>query len=300
MSLFGKILALLNIFGACGLVVCAMLDYGKRQTWAYSYYRHELVFNGLPLSPEERDAENHPLVDRLGEELSSEIFKDLGGNPVVTQVQEVERIKTILDAKIEAGQSKSAQAYTLARILLPLADNYRESNTEAVTDFTNKKIAAPVPAIQFQKIEDSTGSLLSFIAAKTNSNTYEAAEALDHFCDKLKKEIETSSVAKLHGVGNFFINTYGEIKFLQEELPPFYLPPVRAERVIHPEAEHNILVGDKETTNTAMTDYFNEEPVEKDRWWIWAIILGVIGLGAILIYFSDSNSSSLFGNAIKI
>ena len=85
MSLFGKILALLNLFGAVGLVYVAMLDYGKRQTWAYSYYRHELVYNGLPLSPEERDAENQPLVDRLSEELSSEIFKDLGGNPVPTR-----------------------------------------------------------------------------------------------------------------------------------------------------------------------------------------------------------------------
>ena len=51
MSLFGKILALLNIFGALGLVYVSMLDYGKRQSWAYSYYRHELVLNGLPLPP---------------------------------------------------------------------------------------------------------------------------------------------------------------------------------------------------------------------------------------------------------
>ena len=50
MSLFGKILALLNIFGALALVYLAMMDYGKRQAWAYSYFRHELFYKGLPLT----------------------------------------------------------------------------------------------------------------------------------------------------------------------------------------------------------------------------------------------------------
>lgn len=126
MSLFGKILALLNIFGALGLVYVAMLDYGKRQSWAYSYYRHELVLKGLPLAPDERDTENQPLVDRLGEELPGELFGAVGGNPVSTQVQEVERVQALIDGKLQVAQSKPAQTYFLARALLPLADYYPE------------------------------------------------------------------------------------------------------------------------------------------------------------------------------
>ena len=128
MSLLGKILALLNIFGALGLVTVAMLDYGKRQSWAYSYYRHELVLEGLPLPipPNERDPANSPIDDRITEALSGELFNDLGGSPVMTQTQEVERIQTLLDARLQAAQGKPAQAHLLARILLPLADNYSE------------------------------------------------------------------------------------------------------------------------------------------------------------------------------
>ena len=74
---------------------------------------------------------------------------------------------------------------------------------------------------------------------------------------------------------------------------------MEAERVIHPQAEHSILVGDKETTNTVMTDYFNEEPVVKDRWWIWAIVLGLAALAILLFYFNDADASSFFGNAVK-
>ena len=112
--------------------------------------------------------------------------------------------------------------------------------------------------------------------------------------------MEDTSVVKLPGVGNFFINTYGEIKFLQEEPNPVFFPVVVAERVIHPEAEHAILVGDKESTNTEMAEYFNETPVQKDPWWIWAIILGAIGIAAILAYLYNSDGMDYFGNAVKI
>ena len=174
------------------------------------------------------------------------------------------------------------------------------TNTAALTDFTNKKITAPTPAIRFQQDETNADQLLSYIAAKTNSNTYEVGAALDHFCDGLKQELTTGSSTKLPGIGNFQVDASGNINFAPEELPPVFLPPVKAERVVHPQAEHHMLVGDKETTNTQMTEYFNEEPVKKDRWWVWAILLGAIGLTAILIYLNDANSSSLFGNAIKI
>ena len=174
------------------------------------------------------------------------------------------------------------------------------TNTAAVTDFTNKKITAPAPAIRFQQDEPNADPLLSYIAAKTNSSTYEVGAALDHFCDGLKEELTNGSTAKLPGIGNFHVDASGNINFAPEELLPFFLPPVTAERVVHPEAEHHILVGEKETTNTLMTEYFNEEPVKKDRWWIWAIILGAIALVTILFYLNDVNSSSMFGNAIKI
>jgi hypothetical protein len=132
MSLFGKILALLNIFGALALVYLAMMDYGKRQAWAYSYFRHELVYKGLPLNgsgpgdPDGHETANKFVVEQLGEELPREIFGTVGGNPVTTQVQEVERVQAILDAKLQTAQAKPNQCYLLARILMPLADHYLE------------------------------------------------------------------------------------------------------------------------------------------------------------------------------
>ena len=174
------------------------------------------------------------------------------------------------------------------------------STSGAVSDFTNQRIAAPEPLIHFNDSETNIAGLLNYVAAKTNSNTYEVTEALDHFCDDLKKRISSNAKAKLEGIGNFVVDNNGNIIFEQLALPAAFLQPVFAERVIHPKSEHHILVGDKETTNTLMAELLHETPVTKDRWWVWAIVLGVIGLLLLLIYFTQLNGTSPFGNALKI
>src|SRR4051812_42807160 len=127
MSLLGKILALLNVLGAIGLVCLASMDYAKRQTWAYSLHRHDLALVGLPVNEEELDADSVPRVSRISEDTLQQIFGPVGGNPVSTQRQEVERVKRTLDEKISAAaQSKWQQCYVYARILLPLTEAYKE------------------------------------------------------------------------------------------------------------------------------------------------------------------------------
>ncbi len=173
-------------------------------------------------------------------------------------------------------------------------------NSAAELDFTNKLIAAPKASVQFVNTESDATGLMNYIAASTGSNNYEVTEALDHFCDDLKDRITKESGVTLDEIGNLVVDRSSKIKFKQAELPSAFFQPVIAERVIHPQAEHQILVGDKETTNTVMAEFLTEKPVVSDRWWIWAIVLGAIGLLLLLIYFSEANGTSPFGNAIKI
>ena len=173
-------------------------------------------------------------------------------------------------------------------------------NSGAEADFTNKLITAPKSFIQFNNAETDTAGLLNYLVLTTGADKYEVTEALDHFCDNLKNKIADQSDMQIESIGTFFVDGSGNINFTPQELPTAFVQPVFAERVIHPDAEHQILVGDKETTNTVMTGYFNETPAVKDRWWIWAIVLSVTGLIALLIYFTELNGASPFGNAIKI
>lgn len=173
-------------------------------------------------------------------------------------------------------------------------------NAAAETDFTNKLITAPKPFIRFVHTETDSAGLLDYLVATTGGNKYEVTEALDHFCDNLKMELTDRSTLKLDSIGNFFVDGSGKIDFKPQELPAAFAQPVFAERVIHPDAEHHILVGDKESTNTIMTEYLAPKSATTDRWWAWAILLGALGLLALVIYFTELNGTGSFGNAIKI
>jgi hypothetical protein len=175
------------------------------------------------------------------------------------------------------------------------------TTTMAESNFTDKTISAPKTIIEFETKENDASNLLDYIAAKTNTTVFQAIDKLGQLCNNLKGAAITNNPATLDGVGNFFTDASGNINFKPLELPFSFFQPVKAERVIHPEAEHNILVGDKETTNTVMTEYFSEEvPVKKDRWWVWAIVLAAIALLALLFYANGASVSSMVGNVTPV
>lgn len=183
---------------------------------------------------------------------------------------------------------------------LPGLGTFSVLNSGAEADFTIKLISAPKPFIQFVNTDSDATGLLKYLAATTESSEYEVTEALDHYCDDLKKKLADQSNVKLESIGNLFVDGSGKIRFTQEELPSAFLQPVFAERVIHPKAEHHILVGDKETTNTLMTQLLIPKSVINDRWWVWAILLAAVSLLIVVIYFTELKGVSSFGNAIKI
>lgn len=170
----------------------------------------------------------------------------------------------------------------------------------ASTHFLNKSILAPQPTIVFDAKETEADALLDHIAGKANINIYEAIETLGQFANHLKTSIQSGRPALLNGVGNFSMASSGAIVFEPVPVPEIFVQPVSAERVIHPEAEHAILVGDKETTNTEMTEYFSESTEQKSRWWIWAIVLGVVAIISLIIYMNGGGILSRFGNAMPI
>ena len=167
---------------------------------------------------------------------------------------------------------------------------------KAELDFLNTAIKAPATRIIFEAKESDASNLLDYIATKTDTTVLQTIDRLGHFCNSLKAATMANHPATLDGVGNFFTDSSGNINFRSNHLPVVFLQPVTAERVLHPQAEHQILVGDKETTSTVMTEYYSETPVIKNRWWIWAIVLGSIAAIGILIYLNSDQASAMFGN----
>jgi hypothetical protein len=154
----------------------------------------------------------------------------------------------------------------------------------AETDFLHTQIKSPYQEIIFSQ-EQSDDKIFNEFSA---------------ISEIMKRKLDAESLLELDGIGTFTKDENGSIQFKALPLPAIFYPPVAAQRVIHQDTEHSILVGDRETTNVVMTEYYSEdETTVKDLWWVWAIVLGVIGIG-VLSFYLYTNGLDNFGNVIVL
>ena len=138
MSLLGKILALLNIFGALPWLswrsrITASARSGATNTTATNW-----LSRACPSTSKRTATPAAIIADQLGEETTKAMFSGVADSPPIvfdptsgnrvgpTQLQEVERHKVLLDGKREAEKGPRAKTYLLSRILLPLSDLHTE------------------------------------------------------------------------------------------------------------------------------------------------------------------------------
>ena len=172
----------------------------------------------------------------------------------------------------------------------------------AVNNFINKEISTPQPIVTLTNAMLDSQNLIKFIAYQNKISDNEAQKSWEQFCEMIKKELDESGAYNLTDIGSFYVEADGAIHFKEHTLPPVYFPPVTAERVIHPEAEHAILVGDQESTTVKMADMLNvEEEVKKSTGWVWAAAaMFVIAVIAIWMYYSSVYNNGMFGNTASI
>jgi hypothetical protein len=125
MHWLGYVLAILNLVGIITVGSLGSLDYAKRRAWTHSLYLHEVTLVGLPVDGSEVDPQGRLLTDRLSEDLLRDLFTPVGGNPVLTQMEEVARVRSVLQNQAGQGEGNQRLAYR-ARVLLPLSDTELE------------------------------------------------------------------------------------------------------------------------------------------------------------------------------
>jgi len=122
MSLLSKVIAFLVAATGGLLFFLAGMDWAKRQQWADATLQVELMANGLPVDEKETDKQGVPKVADLRKPLVDSLFSKTGGEPVKTQVDEVDRVKRKLEGFINAASDKPGQVKELAAVLLALAE----------------------------------------------------------------------------------------------------------------------------------------------------------------------------------
>lgn len=122
MSIFGKILAIVNVLAVIGVVALMGMNYAKRQNWEYAVFRQDLMINGLPLDDKETDQLQQPSVSKIGEKTRQDLFRQVSpSTPVATQKEELDRVQGVLRGQFQSAPDKKKQIAALARILMPMA-----------------------------------------------------------------------------------------------------------------------------------------------------------------------------------
>ncbi|HTQ66681.1 MAG TPA: hypothetical protein VMI12_17940 [Puia sp.] len=160
----------------------------------------------------------------------------------------------------------------------------------ASVDTSTKNMLPPLYYFRFDKYFDAPGrQFFSFLAAQKNMEDFEALKWYNEFAFELRNQMNEKGKVKWEGVGELKKDEEGNIVFESSLGNPFFLQPVPARKVIHPDAKHVLIVGDMERTSDEMSELLQTEPEEERRksWWIFALIIGIVAILAIVLHFSS-------------
>ena|SRR6185312_2497281 len=185
---------------------------------------------------------------------------------------------------------------------LPQIGKFNVVVTPSESDIANKQITAPTFKIIFSPREEKiSDGLIKYVAARKKIGIAEAVTEIQNWCGSIKAKLKNGEEILLAPLGSLKKGATGNL-FVQTESSALFFEPVAAERVIRKNSEHAMLVGDKETTSSAMNQFYNEVIASKNQTWkIVAFILLVIALVLLFFYFyGHPFSISELGNHQKV
>lgn len=160
----------------------------------------------------------------------------------------------------------------------------------AQTDFVNKRILPPDYHFRFDKFFDAPDKdFFAYLAQQMNRADYEAIKWYNEWAYDLRNKIRDGQHVEWKNVGILKKDTTGEIIFEPARAIDTLQEPAPANRVIHAHMQHTMVVGDHEVTR----EFSTEDPeyqeagtyVEKESWWLYALIIAAIALSVIFFHF---------------
>lgn len=157
----------------------------------------------------------------------------------------------------------------------------------AQSDFVNKQLLPPSYHYRFDKYFDAPDKdFFTYLAHQKDMADYEAIRWYNEWAYELRNKIRTDNPVSLDKIGTLRKDLSGDIIFEPDRLSPTYLGTVPAHRVIRSHAKHTVLVGDREISNEEAAGYHSEDTiVEKESWWIYALVITAIALIILFFHF---------------
>lgn len=172
------------------------------------------------------------------------------------------------------------------KLSLPGIGWFSAEETVARLDFTEKKLHAPSQLINFYPQAALPNKVFfQFLAEELAVEETQAIRHFNEFVFDLKDQLNAAGSIALPGIGKLYRNEKNEYQFQSDNWMNEYFPDLSAERIIREGAEHTIRVGEEEKTNTQMHEMlFAEKSTPADYWWLYAVILALLGIAALIYY----------------
>jgi hypothetical protein len=174
----------------------------------------------------------------------------------------------------------------------------------AGADIGSKNLLPPAYRFRFDKYFDAPDKdFFSFLAAERNIPDYEAIKWYSEFSFDLRNKIRQEERVPWDDVGVLAKDADGNIIFESTSTTPLFLRPVPARMVVRKDIQHNLLVGDRETTNYRMNELLHaeREAPRKETWWIYALVFSLLALGILLYHFyANQWQAASLGNQQKL
>lgn len=154
-------------------------------------------------------------------------------------------------------------------LTLPQLGVLRMHTEPASMDTGHEKIIAPLQLISFEEGANPGADrfFFDFLTEEAGLDDVSAIQAFNSFCADLSTRIAEKGQAVLKGLGRFEKNENGQIAFVQDT----------AVNELQPSLPAGLLI-------TAGTEPAEENQL-KDYWWFYALILLILGLGALAYYY---------------
>ena len=165
----------------------------------------------------------------------------------------------------------------------------------ANVDVADRTMQPPTFQFRFDKYFDAPDKeFFAFVAAQRNILDYEAIKWYNEFSFELRNRIRAEEQILWEGVGILKKDTTGGVQFEATPAPMLFLQPVPAMRVSRQDAQHNLVVGDRERTSGEMNEWLHDHARQRRRlpWWVMALVLAVLGLAVLGWYFYSHGFSA--------
>lgn len=155
-------------------------------------------------------------------------------------------------------------------------------------DYTSNIIHAPVSIVQFNNtISSADKTFFDFITTELQTAQGEAIRQFHDFSYKLNNQVNTQNRLQLPGMGLITKNNNDQLSFEPLPMMQNYFPDISLGNFSSTENAERVRVPQGPTAISIKSD--TAPTYKKERWWIAAIILGILGMAAIAYYYISIN-----------